>query len=238
MSAEQAKPAAKPAGKSAKGAPPQGKKGGKEAAKGQSLVGPRPALPAGYIPRMKTHYDEKVVPALNKRFQFKNAMEVPRLQKIVINMGIGEAVTNPKLIEGAVREISLITGQKPCVAKARKSISNFKLREGMPIGVFVTMRRTQMWEFLDRLISIATPRVRDFRGLPDKGFDGRGNYTVGLKEQIIFPEIDLDSVEKIRGMDVTFVTTARNDVEAFELLKELGLPMRKKEPRAQTAPAA
>jgi large subunit ribosomal protein L5 len=238
MSAEQAKPAAKSGGKPAKGAPPQGKKGGKEGAKAVSLAGARPKLPAGYVPRMKTHYDEKVVPALNKRFQFGNPMQVPRLQKIVINMGIGEAVTNPKLIDAAVREMCLITGQRPAIAKARKSISNFKLREGMPIGVYVTMRRTQMWEFLDRLISMATPRIRDFRGLPDKGFDGRGNYTVGLKEQIIFPEIDLDSIEKIRGMDITFVTTARNDVEAFELLKELGLPMRKKEPRTQTATAA
>jgi large subunit ribosomal protein L5 len=246
MSAEQAKPAAKSAAKTAakpaaakagKGAPPQGKKGGKETAKAQAIAGVRPALPAGYAPRMRTHYIEKVIPALNKRFEFQNAMQVPRLLKIVINMGIGDAVTNPRLIDGAVRELSLITGQRPAIAKSRKSISNFKLREGMPIGVFVTMRRTQMWEFLDRLISIATPRVRDFRGLPDKGFDGRGNYSVGLKEQIIFPEIDLDSVEKIHGMDITFVTSAKNDVEAYELLKELGLPMRKKEPRPQAAPA-
>ncbi|HEY3296009.1 MAG TPA: 50S ribosomal protein L5 [bacterium] len=187
---------------------------------------------------MQTHYGEKVVPALQKRFQFKNPMEVPRLVKIVVNVGVGEAVTNPRLIDGVVKELSLITGQRPAISKARKSISNFKLREGMPIGVFVTMRKTQMWEFLDRLISLATPRIRDFRGLPDKGFDGRGNYTVGLKEQIIFPEIDLDSVEKIRGMDITFVTTAKNDVEAYELLKELGLPMRKREPKAQAAVAA
>jgi large subunit ribosomal protein L5 len=237
MSAEQAKPAAK----SGKGAPPA-KKGGKEEKKGQkgpqSLAGARPPLPAGYAPRIKTHYDEKVVPALNKRFQYRNPMQVPRLLKVVINMGIGEAVANPRLIDGALKELSIITGQRPAVAKARKSISNFKLRAGMPIGVYVTLRRTQMWEFLDRLISVATPRIRDFRGLPDKGFDGRGNYTVGLKEQIIFPEIDLDSVEKIRGMDITFVTTAKNDVEAYEFLRELGIPMRKREPKAQTAPAA
>jgi large subunit ribosomal protein L5 len=240
MSAEQAKSAAKPAGgKPAKGAPPAGgKKGGKEAKGQQPLAGARPKLPAGYIARMQTHYGEKVVPALQKRFQFKNPMEVPRLVKIVVNVGVGEAVTNPRLIDGVVKELSLITGQRPAISKARKSISNFKLREGMPIGVFVTMRKTQMWEFLDRLISLATPRIRDFRGLPDKGFDGRGNYTVGLKEQIIFPEIDLDSVEKIRGMDITFVTTAKNDVEAYELLKELGLPMRKREPKAQAAVAA
>jgi large subunit ribosomal protein L5 len=244
MSADQAKSDAKTAsgGKSAKpakGAPPAGgKKGGGKEAKAQSLAGARPKLPAGYVPRMKTHYDEKVVPALQKRFEFKNPMQIPRLLKVVVNVGVGEAVTNPRVIDGVVKELSLITGQRPAISKARKSISNFKLREGMPIGVFVTMRKTQMWEFLDRLISLATPRIRDFRGLPDKGFDGRGNYTVGLKEQIIFPEIDIDAVEKIRGMDITFVTTAANDVEAYELLKEIGIPMRKREPKAQAAVAA
>jgi large subunit ribosomal protein L5 len=246
MSAEKAKPDAKPAGgkpagggKPAKGAPPAAtkKSGGKEKGQ-QTIAGARPKLPADYIARMQTQYVEKVVPALQKRFQFDNPMQVPRLLKVVVNVGVGEAVTNPRLIDGVVKELSLITGQRPAIAKARKSISNFKLREGMPIGVFVTMRKTQMWEFLDRLISLATPRIRDFRGLPDKGFDGRGNYTVGLKEQIIFPEIDLDSVEKIRGMDITFVTTAKNDMEAYELLKELGLPMRKREPKTQTAAAA
>jgi large subunit ribosomal protein L5 len=234
MSAEQAKPA-----KGAKGAPPAGAKKSKEEKKGAAVIaGERPKLPAGYVPRMKTHYDEKVIPALKTRFQYQNPMQVPRLQKIVINVGVGEAVTNPRLIDGVVKEISSIAGQRPAIAKARKSISNFKLREGMPIGVFVTLRRTQMWEFFDRLVSVAAPRIRDFRGLPDKGFDGRGNYTVGFKEQIIFPEIDLDSVEKIRGMDVTFVTTARTDQEAFELLKELGLPMRKREVKPQVADAA
>jgi len=243
MSAEQAKGAAKPAGggKPAKGAPPAGggkKGGGKEGKEKQTLAGARPKLPAGYVARMQTNYSEKVVPALQKRFQFTNPMQIPRLVKIVVNVGVGEAVTNPRLIDGVVKELSLITGQRPAIAKARKSISNFKLREGMPIGVYVTMRKAQMWEFLDRLITLATPRIRDFRGLPDKGFDGRGNYTVGLKEQIIFPEIDIDTVEKIRGMDITFVTTAKNDVEAYELLKELGLPMRKREPKAQAAVAA
>jgi large subunit ribosomal protein L5 len=235
MSAEQAKPA-----KSAKSAAPaQAKKGGKEGQKGPlSVAGNRPKLPADYLPRLRTHYSTNVTPALIKRFEYKNPMQVPRLVKIVVNVGEGDAAVNPRVIENVVKELSIITGQRPAVAKARKSISNFKLREGMPIGAFVTLRRTQMWEFLDRLISLATPRIRDFRGLPDKGFDGRGNYTVGFKEQIIFPEIDLDTIEKIRGMDVTFVTTARTDVEAYELLKELGLPMRKREPRTPVADAA
>lgn len=241
MSADKAKTAkaaksTKPA-KPAKGAPPAaGKKGGKEGGKGVlTLAGARPALPPDYSPRMKTHYEQKVVPALKARFQYKNPMQVPRLLKVVVNVGAGDAVANPRVMDGVMRDLAIITGQRPALAKARKSISNFKLREGMPIGAFTTLRRTQMWEFVDRLIAVATPRIRDFRGLPDRGFDGRGNYTVGLKEQIIFPEIDLDSVEKIRGMDVTFVTTARTDVEAYELLKELGIPMRKREPRAAAA---
>ena len=246
MSAEQAKPAkpAKPGkpgkpAKPAKPASPAVKKGGKEGQKGpMTVAGNRPPLPAGYVARMKTHYLTKVVPALSKRFDYKNPMQVPRLVKIVVNVGEGDAVGNPKVIDNVVRDLSIITGQRPAVSKARKSISNFKLREGMPIGAFVTLRRTQMWEFLDRLISTAAPRIRDFRGLPDKGFDGHGNYTVGFKEQIIFPEIDLDTVDKIRGMDVTFVTTARTDVEAYELLKELGLPMRKRETQTQVADAA
>jgi large subunit ribosomal protein L5 len=243
MSAEQAKPdkSAKPAkpAKPAKAASPAPKKGGKDAQKGQlAVAGSRPKLPADYAPRMRTHYRTNVIPALTKRFDYKNPMQVPRLVKIVINIGEGDAVANPKVIESVVRDLSIITGQRPAITKARKAISNFKLRAGMPIGAFVTLRRTQMWEFLDRLISLATPRIRDFRGLPDKGFDGRGNYTVGFKEQIIFPEVDLDSVDKIRGMDVTFVTTARTDVEAYELLKEIGLPMRKREQRTQVADAA
>jgi len=234
MSAEQAKPAPKP-----KAAPPAAKKGGKDAQKGPlAVAGERPKLPAGYVPRLKTHYLEKTVPALVRRFDYKNPMRVPRLVKVVVNVGLGEAVGNPRVIDAVVRDLASITGQRPAIAKARKSISNFKLRAGMPIGVFVTLRRTQMWEFLDRLISVAAPRIRDFRGLPDRGFDGRGNYTVGFKEQIIFPEIDLDAVDKIRGMDVTFVTTARTDVEAYELLTELGLPLRKRETRTPVADAA
>ena len=240
MSADQAKPAkpsAKPAAKPAAkpqakgGGAPQQKKGGKETKGAAPLTGERPKLPADYIPRLRTHYEQNVRPALTKRFQYANPMQVPRLVKIVVNMGVGEAVANAKVMENVVRELGALTGQRPAVAKSRKSISNFKLRQGMPIGAHVTLRRTQMYEFFDRLISVATPRIRDFRGLPDRGFDGRGNYTVGLKEHIIFPEIDLDAVEKIRGMDITFVTTAHTDQEAFELLKELGLPMRKREPK-------
>jgi large subunit ribosomal protein L5 len=238
MSAEQAKPA-KPAKQPAKGggAPAQ-KKSGKDAAKGAGpQIGDRPKLPADYVPRLRTHYEQNVRSALSKRFQYKNPMQVPRLVKIVVNMGVGDAAVNARIMDAVVRELGAITGQRPAVAKARKSISNFKLRQGMPIGAHVTLRRTQMWEFVDRLISVATPRIRDFRGLPDRGFDGRGNYTVGLREHIIFPEIDLDAVEKIRGMDITFVTSARTDQEAFELLKELGLPMRKREPRKVAEPA-
>ncbi len=206
------------------------KKTGKEDKKAQGFqVGERPKLPKGYEPRLQTFYREKTVPALVKQFGYSNPMAIPRLSKVVVNMGVGEAALNARLIDGVVRELAAITGQRPCIAKARKSISNFKLREGQPVGVFVTLRRHTMWEFLDRLISVAAPRIRDFRGLPDKGFDGRGNYTVGLREHIIFPEIDLDSVEKIRGMDITFVTTARSDREAYELLKELGFPLRKPE---------
>ena len=245
MSAEQAK--GKPAKASTKaptkapakgGGAPQQKKGGKEAAKAASLTGERPRPPADYIPRLRVHYETNVRPALVKRFQYSNPMQVPRLLKVVVNMGVGEAVANARVMDGVVRELSAITGQRPAVAKARKSISNFKLREGMPIGAHVTLRRAQMWEFIDRLISIAAPRIRDFRGLPDRGFDGRGNYTVGLKEHIIFPEIDLDAVEKIRGMDITFVTSARTDQEAYEFLRELGLPMRKREQKTRTAEAA
>jgi large subunit ribosomal protein L5 len=250
MSAEQAKPKAAKAPTKAPakapvkgpakggGAPPQ-KKGGKDAGKGAAAIaGARPKPPADYVPRLRTHYNDNVRPALTKRFNYANPMQVPRLLKVVVNMGVGEAAVNPRVMDGVVRELAAITGQRPAIAKARKSISNFKLREGMPIGAYVTVRRAQMWEFIDRLISVAAPRIRDFRGLPDRGFDGRGNYTVGLKEHIIFPEIDLDAVEKIRGMDITFVTTARTDQEAYEFLKELGLPMRKREPKTRVAEAA
>lgn len=208
----------------------QSKAGGKEKrSAAANIAGERPKLPADYIPRLQTHYETNVVPALKKKFGYSNPMQVPRLTKIVVNVGLGEASQNPRIVDGVVLEVSMYTGQRPAIAKARKSISNFKLREKMPIGVFVTLRRLQMWEFFDRFNSVAVPRIRDFRGLPDKGFDGRGNYTVGIKEQIIFPEINLDSVEKIRGMDISFVTTAKTDQEAYELLKELGFPFRKRE---------
>ena len=177
-------------------------------------------------PRMRGKYAKEVVPALMKRFGYDNNMQVPRLKTIVVNMGLGEAVANPKLIDAAVAEVTAITGQKPVVTRAKKSIATFKLREGMPIGVKVTLRRERMWEFLDRLVTLALPRVRDFRGISAKGFDGAGNYTLGLKEQIVFPEIDFDKVEKIKGMNITFVTTAGTDEEARELLGSLGMPFR------------
>jgi large subunit ribosomal protein L5 len=177
-------------------------------------------------PRLRERYQKDVVPALMKRFGYKNPMQVPRLQKIVVNMGLGEAVSNPKLIEAATAELSAITGQKPVVTRAKKSIATFKLREGMPIGVKVTLRRERMWEFLDRLVTLSLPRVRDFRGTSPRAFDGAGNYTLGLREQIVFPEIDFDKVDRIKGMNITFVTTAENNEEAKELLGQLGMPFR------------
>jgi large subunit ribosomal protein L5 len=180
-------------------------------------------------PRLKTKYRKEIVPKLMEKFSYKNIMEVPKVDRIVVNMGIGGAVQDSKLLDEAARELETITGQKPSVRPAKKSVSNFKLREGMKIGVKVTLRQARMYEFLDRLISIALPRVRDFRGISDKSFDGRGNYTLGIKEQIIFPEIDVDKVSRILGMDVTFVTTAKSDNEAFELLNSFGVPFRKKE---------
>jgi len=175
-------------------------------------------------PRKAAQYREKVVPHLMARFGYKNAMQVPRLRKIVINMGVGEAIQNPKAIDGAMADLQFIAGQKPNIRRARKSVSNFKLRAGMAIGCAVTLRRRRMWEFFDRLTTFAIPRIRDFRGLARRGFDGRGNFTFGLKEQLIFPEIDYDSVDQIRGMDVSFVTSARTDEEGLELLSELGMP--------------
>ncbi len=181
-----------------------------------------------YVPRLKSKYQKEVVPALMQQFNYSSVMQVPRLTKITLNQGIGDATGDKKLVENAANELSTIVGQKAVSTKARTSVSNFKLREGMPIGVRVTLRGERMYEFLDRLISIALPRVRDFRGLNDKSFDGRGNYTIGVTEQIIFPEIDIDKVSKIMGMDITFVTTAQTDSEAFALLKEIGLPFVKK----------
>jgi large subunit ribosomal protein L5 len=177
-----------------------------------------------YIPRQKTQYDERIIKAMTEKFGYKNVMEVPRLTKIVLNMGVGEATQDKKRVDTAAAEMGLIAGQKPVITKAKKSIATFKLREGMPIGAKVTLRRERMYEFLDRLITIALPRVRDFRGLNPKSFDGRGNYAMGLKEQLIFPEISYDQVDKTRGMDVIVATTAKTDDEARELLRLFGFP--------------
>jgi len=179
-----------------------------------------------YVPRLQKKYREEVVPALMEQFQYGSIMEVPRLVKISLNQGIGEATQDKKLVETALNEMSTIAGQKAVPTRARKSISNFKLRDGMTIGSRVTLRKARMYEFLDRLVSVALPRVRDFRGINDKSFDGRGNYSMGITEHIIFPEIDLDKVSRITGMDVTFVTTAKTDAEALALLKGLGLPFK------------
>ena len=180
-----------------------------------------------YTPRLKQKYQDEIIPALMKEFSYKNVMQVPKLKKIAVNQGLGSAIVDKKHIDTGIEEMSNITGQRAVATRSKKDISNFKLRRDMPIGVRVTLRGDQMYEFLDRLISVAIPRVRDFRGISDKGFDGRGNYTFGVTEQIIFTEIDLDKVSKINGMDITFVTSARTDKEAHALLKNFGLPFRK-----------
>lgn len=177
-------------------------------------------------PRLQKVYEDKVRQKLAERFGYKNVMQTPRIQKVVINMGLGDAVANPKIIDSAVTELSAITGQRPVVTRAKKSIAGFKLRENMPIGCMVTLRRDRMWEFLDRLITLSLPRVRDFRGVSGRAFDGAGNYTLGLKEQIVFPEIDFDKVDKIKGMNITVVTSAKTNEEAKELLSQLGMPFR------------
>jgi large subunit ribosomal protein L5 len=177
--------------------------------------------------RLKQYYVEAVMPALMERFKYRNRMQAPALRKIIVNIGLGEAIQNPKAMDNAQAEMAMITGQKPVVRKARKSIASFKLREGMSIGCKVTLRRDTMYHFLDKLINVALPRVRDFRGVNPRGFDGRGNFSMGIREQIIFPEIDYDKIEKIRGMNVTIVTTAQTDEEARELLGNLGMPFRK-----------
>ena len=179
-------------------------------------------------PRLKTKYAEEVLPALRDEFKHSNVMEIGRISKIVVNMGVGEAAHDSKMIEGAVRDLAAITGQKPQITKARKSIAQFKLREGQPIGAHATLRGDRMWEFLDRLISISLPRIRDFRGLSPKQFDGNGNYTFGLTEQAVFHEIDQDKIDRVRGMDITVVTTAKTDEEARSLLKQLGFPFKEK----------
>jgi large subunit ribosomal protein L5 len=177
-------------------------------------------------PRMKTKYREEIVGQLQEQFQFDNVMQVPGLTKIVVNMGVGEAARDSKLIDGAIKDLAAITGQKPQVTKARKSIAQFKLREGMPIGAHVTLRGDRMWEFLDRLLALALPRIRDFRGLSPKQFDGNGNYTFGLTEQVMFHEINQDRIDRVRGMDITVVTTAKNDDEGRALLRQLGFPFK------------
>ncbi len=188
---------------------------------------------ADYKPRMRAFYETEVIAQLKKALGTENPMMVPRLEKIVVNMGLGAAVANPKLIDSAVEDMRLITGQAPIVRRARKSIASFKLRQGLPIGVKVTLRRNKMWEFADRLFNVALPRVRDFKGVSPKGFDGRGNYTMGIREQIIFPEIDYDKVDAVRGMNICFVTTAKTNDHGRELLQRLGMPFRQPGRREQ-----
>lgn len=178
------------------------------------------------LPRFKVRYRNEVIATLKKEFNYKSSMQVPRLEKIVVNMGLGKAVGNPKIVESAAEEIRTLTGQKPIVTRSKKAIAGFKLRAGLPIGVMVTLRQNHMWEFLDRLVTLALPRVRDFKGVSPKGFDGRGNYTLGLHEQIIFPEIDYDRVDEIKGMNISFVTSATTDEEGRALLRHLGMPFR------------
>jgi large subunit ribosomal protein L5 len=178
------------------------------------------------VARLKEKYANEVAPVLMEKFKYSSVMQIPRIEKVVLNMGVGDAIQNAKALDAAVGELGIIAGQKPVITKAKKSISNFKLREGMSIGAKVTLRGERMWAFLDKLMNVNLPRVRDFRGISPKAFDGRGNYSLGIKEQLIFPEIDYDKVDKIRGMDITIVTTAPTDEEAFELLKQMGMPFR------------
>jgi large subunit ribosomal protein L5 len=185
-----------------------------------------------YVPRMKTRYREELVPSLKDQLGLSNVMQVPRLEKIVVNMGVGDALKDGRMLDAAVEDLTTITGQKPVITRARKSIAGFKLREGNAIGVKVTLRGDRMWEFFDRLVSLAIPRIRDFRGLDNRSFDGRGNYTFGLTEQLIFPEIDYDKVLKVRGMDITIVTTARSDDEGRTLLRALGFPLMREDAAA------
>ena len=216
---------AKPKGgaEAAGGGKKKGKEKGAEKAAGP-VVGEAEA--PNRVPRLKEHYANSVLPELMKRFHYTNAMQAPKMTKIVVNMGVGEAARDSKLIDGAVNDLTAITGQKPLINKAKKSIAQFKLREGMPIGAHVTLRGDRMWEFLDRLLSLALPRIRDFRGLSPKQFDGRGNYTFGLTEQVMFHEINQDKIDRSRGMDITVVTTATNDDEGRALLKQLGFPFK------------
>ncbi|MGF1509652.1 MAG: 50S ribosomal protein L5 [Myxococcota bacterium] len=222
----------------------KGKKG-KEKGEAKKRRGDKPEIPEiaeapGFGPpaRLLVRYREELVPQLKKELGLKSVSEVPKVEKVVINMGLGEAVANNKILESAVEELSTLAGQKAVITRAKKSISNFKLREGMPIGAMVTLRRNRMWEFLDRLINLTLPRVRDFKGVSEKAFDGRGNYTMGLKEQIIFPEIDYDKVDKVRGMNISIVTTAKNDEHGRALLTAIGVPFRKRGGQEQEAAQA
>jgi large subunit ribosomal protein L5 len=230
---KEAKPKGDGSGKGKGGDSKQAVGGGKKKEKkGKEAGGPAAAIgeaeaPAR-VPRLKEHYEKSVLPELMKRFSFANPMQAPRLRKIVVNMGVGDALVNIKMLDAAVAELAQITGQRPSVRKAKKSIANFKLREGQPIGCMVTLRGARMYEFYDRLVNVALPRIRDFRGVPARSFDGRGNYTLGVTEQIIFPEINYDRVEKVRGMDITFVTSARNDEEGQELLRLMNMPFRQR----------
>src|SRR5688572_5281248 len=207
----------------------------KQEAKAQDMPKQEAGKEAAYAPRLRRDYDERIAPAMIEKFGYKNRLEVPRLEKIVLNMGVGEATQDKKKVETAAQEMELIAGQKPVITKAKKSIAQFKLREGMPIGVKVTLRRERMYEFLDRLVTVALPRVRDFRGLNPRSFDGRGNYAMGLKEQIVFPEINYDRIEKVRGMDVIITTTAKTDDEARELLRLFNFPFPAEEEAKQAA---
>ena len=220
------KPAKQPKPDHPGGEPVKKVKGGRAKTVDALVEGQKSSASAKTPPRFKTKYRGEVIAQLTKQFSYKNPNQVPRLQKIVINMGLGEAVSNPKIIESAVTEIAQLTGQRPVITRAKKAIANFKLREGLAIGAMVTLRRDRMWEFLDRLITFALPRVRDFKGISPKAFDGRGNYSLGLKEQIIFPEIDYDKVDKVKGMNVSFVTTAKTDEEGRALLSAFGMPFR------------
>jgi large subunit ribosomal protein L5 len=197
---------------------------GAKAQKAAAPTGPVRETPPDYVPRLKTRYAEEVVPKIRKEFGIENVMAVPRIERISLNMGMGEAIQNIKVLDDAVEELSALAGQKPTITRAQKSIAAFKLREGMPIGARVTLRGDRMWEFLDRLISVALPRVRDFRGVPTKSFDGRGNYTLGIRDHLIFPEVDYNRVERPKGMNITIVTTAGNDERALYMLRELGMP--------------
>jgi large subunit ribosomal protein L5 len=209
----------------------KGDKGGKKARGGDGGSAESPSLAPisnteAVAPRLRVKYRQEVVPALTKQFNYRNPMQVPRLQKIVLNMGLGAAVANPKIVDTAVEELKAVSGQKPVVTRARKAIANFKLRAGLPIGAMVTLRSGRMWEFFDRLVTVALPRTRDFKGVSRKAFDGKGNYTLGLREQIIFPEINYDKIDAIKGLNISFVTSAKSDEEGRALLQQLGMPFR------------